>query len=103
MNYYGNDIVDHVNNNKLDNRKENLRIITRKQNSMNRTSAKNSSSKYIGVCFNKKHNKWQSYITVNKKQIKLGYFENENDAAKARNKATLKYFGEHGNLNIIKV
>lgn len=101
MNYYGNDIIDHINNNKLDNRKSNLRIITRKQNAMNRTSRKNSTSKYLGVCFDKKSNKWISYITINKKTIKLGRFNDESEAAKVRNEATIKYFGEYGNLNDI--
>lgn len=99
MNCNDNNVVDHINHNKLDNRKSNLRIITRKQNAMNRSSKKNSSSKYIGVCFEKESNKWLSYINIDKKQIKLGRFTNEIEAAKIRDKATIKYFGEYGNLN----
>lgn len=101
MNYYGNDVIDHINNNKLDNRQSNLGIITRKQNAMNRTSRKNSTSKYLGVCLDKTSNKWISYITINKKSIKLGGFNDEIEAAKVRNEATIKYFGEYGNLNDI--
>ena len=99
MNYYGDDLIDHINNNVLDNRKENLRIVTAKQNAMNTSSRKDSSSKYVGVQLDKKYNKWKSYIKVNNKQIYLGQFDDEIGAAKARDIATKKYFGEHGNLN----
>jgi hypothetical protein len=51
MNYTGDDLIDHINNNKMDNRKENLRIVTQQQNSQNRSLIKNKSSKYIGVCY----------------------------------------------------
>lgn len=97
MNYYGDDLIDHINNNVLDNRKENLRIVTAKQNSMNTSSRKNSSSKYVGVSFIK--NKWVSQIRVNNKLIYLGQFDNEIEAAKTRDIATKQYFREHGNLN----
>ena len=99
MNYNGKDFIDHINNNPLDNRKENLRIVTPTQNNMNRKSNKKSSSKYIGVFYDKIGNKWRAYIKINNKNIHLGCFTNEEDAAKARDDATLKYFGEYGNLN----
>ena len=96
--YSGKDIVDHINNNKLDNRKENLRIVTIQENSFNKLSQKNSTSKYIGVSWNKGMKKWCSAIFY-KEKITLGYFDNEEEAAKVRDQATLKYFKEHGNLN----
>ena len=99
MNYIGNNIVDHINNNPLDNRKCNLRIVTSKQNNMNKTSSQNSSSKYIGVCWDKYKNKWATSITVNNKKKFLGRFKDEKEAAKARDIATIKYYGEYGNLN----
>ena len=99
MNYDGLDYVDHINNNSLDNRKCNLRIVTPKQNSMNKSSAKNSSSKYIGVTWCKRVNKWTSIIKVNDKNKHLGYFIHEIDAAKKRDEMTLFYFKEYGNLN----
>lgn len=43
--------------------------------------------------------KWRSFIKVNNKNIHLGYFKNEMEAAKARDIATKEYFGEYGNLN----
>lgn len=99
MNYDGNLYVDHIDNNKLNNCKDNLRLVTPQENAQNRTSHKNSSSQYIGVCFIKDCKKWASQITVNGKTINLGTFTNEIEAAKARDKATLEHFGTIGNLN----
>jgi hypothetical protein len=92
-------VVDHINRNPLDNRKANLRIITRSQNMMNKTSQSSSSSKYIGVSFDKNRNKWVAQIAYQGKHKFLGRFNNEIDAAKARDAGTLKYFKEYGNLN----
>ena len=100
MNYTGKDIIDHINHNPLDNRKINLRIATRQQNSQNTSSVKNSSSKYVGVSkTQQKIPKYSAQIVVNNKKIHLGYFESEIEAAKVRDIATKKYFGEFGNLN----
>lgn len=99
MNYNGENYIDHINNNPLDNRKCNLRIVTPKQNSLNKKSVKNSSSQYIGVYFDNKSKKWHCSIKVDNKKIHLGGFDNEIKAAKIRDIATLKYYGEYGNLN----
>lgn len=97
MDYDEENFVDHINNDPLDNRKCNLRIVTPLQNVMNTSSHKNSSSKYIGVHFNK--NKWISSIQMNNKKVYLGAFDNEVDAAKARDVATKEHYGEYGNIN----
>jgi hypothetical protein len=89
--------VDHINRNPLDNRRINLRFVSKLQNSRNRTKKLNSISKYIGVYLNK--NRWVSKITINNKNIHLGTFKCEIEAAEARDIATKKYFGEYGNLN----
>lgn len=99
LDYCGDDVVDHINNNPLDNRKQNLRILTRKQNSQNRLSKQNSSSIYIGVSWNTSHNKWKATITIDGKEKHLGYFTNETDAAIERDKNTLIYNKEFGKLN----
>jgi len=99
MNYNGDNYVDHINNNTLDNRKKNLRIVTAKQNNMNSSSRSNSSSKYIGVSYHNRNKKWQASIKIDNKSLYLGNFKNEEGAAKARDKTTKKYFGEYGNLN----
>lgn len=93
--------VDHINGNRLDNRKDNLRICSRKENSRNQIKRNNTSSKYKGVSWNKRNQKWMSFITYNYKRIHLGYFYNEIDAAKAYNKAAIKYHKEFAKLNNI--
>lgn len=78
--------IDHRNGNKLDNRKNNLRLVTHQQNQMNRKSE--------GYCWHKKAKKWMVYITANEKQIYLGLFEEKQEAIVARKRAEVKYFKE---------
>ena len=78
-------VIDHINNIKTDNRLENLQLITNRQNTSK--DKKNGYSKYTGVCWHKKANKWIASILVNKKRKHLGYFENEYDAHLAYQKA----------------
>ena len=99
MNYTGDNYIDHINNKKLDNRICNLRIVTPHQNSMNCSSSKNSTSKYIGVCYDNNNTKWLSQITINNGNKFLGHFTKEIDSAKARDKANKEHFGEYGKLN----
>lgn len=89
--------VDHIRgeNTRNDNRKSNLRIVTKSQNSMNKGLQSNNKSGVTGVYFDKTFNKWCSQITFNKKHINLGYFKNFKDAVRARNEAEQKYFGEY--------
>ena len=72
-------VVDHINNNPLDNRVENLRIITQRENT-NKKHLK-SSSKYTGVCLHKQSKKWSTAICINGKIKHLGYYKNEKIAA----------------------
>lgn len=74
-------VVDHINNDKLDNRVENLRIVTQRSNSSRRSSEK--SSKYVGVHFYKQTGKWRAQIVINKKKHHIGYYESELDAYNA--------------------
>lgn len=93
--------VDHINHNKLDNRKCNLRICSNFENSQNRKLQKNNKTGYKGVRWIIKDQKWRAEIVVNKKMLSLGYYINKNDAARAYNQAALKYRGEFANLNTI--
>lgn len=85
-------IVDHINRNPLDNRKENLRICTQTENMQNKSIQSNNKSGHAGVFYYDKINKWGSRITVNKKNINLGYFESIEDAIKIRKEAEERYF-----------
>ena len=87
-------VVDHINHDITDNRRSNLRICTRSENSKNRLKHKNNKSGISGVGWDKKHLRWYASICVNTKAIKLGTFKNINDAIKARKEAEIKYFGE---------
>jgi group I intron endonuclease len=62
---------------------------------------KNCTSKYVGVSFVKSRNKWRAKIFYQKKEIHLGLFVNETDAAEAYNKKALEIYGENARLNII--
>ncbi len=71
-------VIDHINNNKLDNRASNLQIITNRQNSSKESKG---TSNYIGVHWNFKSKKWRACIVYKKRTIHLGLFETEKDAA----------------------
>ena len=103
LEYDGNDVINHIDGNKLNNKISNLRIITKAQSAMSRKSAPNSSTQYIGVSFTKQTNKWKATIQVDKKAKHLGFFDTEIEAAKARDIATKEYYGEFGTLNFPNV
>jgi len=98
MNAKRGDIIDHINGNGLDNRKENLRFCTVSQNMFNRKKAFNSTSRYYGVSFDKHSKKWRSQIHTNGKSITFGRYDNEVDAAKAYDIRVKKYKGEFAKL-----
>ena len=89
--------IDHINHDKLNNCRSNLRIATRQQNNMNQSKRKDNKSDVIGVSWSKTSEKWRAQIKVNNKQFHLGYFDNFEDACKARKNAEIKYFGEYRN------
>lgn len=94
MNCPKNMTVDHINHNGLDNRKNNLRICTNRENSINSRKRRNTSSIHKGVSWDKSMNKWQSYIKNISKKEHLGYFDDETEAAKIYNKRAIELFGE---------
>lgn len=101
MNAGPDDFVDHRHGNTLDNRKEvSLRKCTRAQNQRNRHT-RNSASGYKGVYFaeRSKSNPWRAEIFVDGKNVHLGYFDSDVEAAKAYDAEASKLFGEFANLN----
>jgi hypothetical protein len=93
--------IDHINGNKLDNRKCNLRVCNQSGNTANGKIRINNKSGYRGVSWNKKYKKWESYLTKNYKHFFLGYFDNKKIAAKVYNREAKKQFGEFARLNKI--
>lgn len=92
-------VCDHINHDGLDNRKANVRICTRQQNSRNRRAQEGTTSRYKGVDWNKRLQKWRARIYLNGRARFLGYFSSEIEAAKAYDRAARKYHGEFASLN----
>ena len=89
--------IDHINGVKDDNRIENLREATVQQNNFNRKSAKGSSSKHKGVCWNKERKKWEVRYRYKGKVYHVGYYETETEAAEAYRKATEHLHKDYAN------
>ena len=94
-------MVDHVNGNKLDNRRENLRLCTNSQNQANRKISRGKSS-FKGVTWQRRSNGsgfWKAQIIVRGEVIYLGAHVTDLEAAKAYNDAAIEHFGEFAALN----
>ena len=89
--------VDHINGDKLDNQKSNLRICTHQENSMNVGKQKNNTSGFKGVTFDKHAQKFQAQIVIDGKKKYLGLFEKAEDAFKAYCQAGKKHHGDFFN------
>lgn len=94
--------IDHKDRNPLNNKIENLRVCTHRDNNRNLSLSKLNTSGYKGVSWSKTMNKWESRIKCNNKNIILGYYDKKEDAALAYNEGAVKYFGEFASLNTIK-
>jgi hypothetical protein len=96
-------LVDHIDGDKLNNMRSNLRLATRSDNEANKKKrrthgGKAPSSRYKGVSKPKNRN-WRATISKDKKQIALGSYETEREAAEAYNKAAIELFGEFAVIN----
>jgi hypothetical protein len=93
-------IVDHKNGDSLDNRRANLRIATHAQNSSNKRKTRSkTTSRFIGVSYEKSQDRWAVKIKHKGKSYWIGGFKSEIEAAKARDIAAKKYHGEFAQLN----
>ena len=90
-------LVDHINRNTLDNRRENLRACTRNESNQNRKGG-GKASPYKGV-HRSSVNRWGAVIRANGRNTWLGTFVNEEDAARAYDRAALEAYGEFAYLN----
>lgn len=93
--------VDHKFGDKFDNRKSQLRVVTRSQNNMNSEKKARCSSKFKGVCWFSPRQTWRTRITVNGKDVFCRYFKTEIEAARAYNEKAKEIFGEFAKLNVI--
>lgn len=86
-------VVDHENRDRTDCRRSNLRHVSEQLNSINKGKQSNNTSGHVGVSWEKSREKWEAYIKLNKKKKFLGYYDDIEDAVKARLKAEIEYFG----------
>lgn len=93
--------IDHKNWNKLDNRRENLRICNRNQNGANLFVKRRNKSGFKGVSWKNSHSKWCAQIKTKHKVVYLGLFLKKEDAAAAYNEAATKIHGEFAFLNTV--
>lgn len=92
-------IVDHINRNGLDNRRCNLRLVTRSQNNMHAAKREGCSSSYKGVDWQAGSRKWRARIKAHGRHIYLGMYETEIEAALAYDAAAIIYHGRFAVLN----
>jgi hypothetical protein len=92
-------VVDHINGNGLDNRRENLRFVSNQNNIRNQGMNKNNTSGYRGVSWHKGKQRWEAKIRVNNARLSLGRYKTAEEAAHAYDKAAKEYFKEFAKLN----
>lgn len=95
MNARNGEMVDHINHNKLDNRKENLRIVNKSQNAINSKVRTDNKSGHRGVYFEKRSGKWVSEIRVGGKKYWLGRYANKLAASREYKIKALELHGEY--------
>ena len=84
--------IDHINGNKIDNRIENLRLVTRRQNQQNRKTHR--AGRLVGAIYRKGYNDWRSQIVIDKNKIHLGCYKTEQEAHEAY-KIACKYIAKY--------
>lgn len=92
------ELVTHVDGNRLNNRRSNLRVVTYAQNGYNKRLSSRNTSGYKGVYWHRSANKWAARISKNYKQKHLGLFNTPEEAHRAYCEAAEKYHGEFANF-----
>jgi hypothetical protein len=95
--------TDHINHDRLDNRKENLRICTHSENMRNQLKNSKNKTGYKGVRFLEyriSKNPWNAYIKINHQFVNLGFYSTPEDAARKYDQAAKELFGDFALLNL---
>lgn len=101
MNPPDNTGIDHIDGDKLNNCRSNLRLANQSQNNQNARPRHSSTSRYKGVYWDEYHGRWSACIHTNNRKIYLGRYITQKEAALAYNAAAIEYFGEYACLNNI--
>lgn len=91
--------VDHINGNKLDCRRDNMRFCTDAQNQQNRKAKFQGYSQFKGAHWDKNRQFWMARIRIDKKLVYIGSFDTDKEAGAAYNETARKHFGEFASLN----
>lgn len=91
--------IDHINHDKSDNRRNNLRVVSQNENQWNMGPTAQNTSGVKGVAWNKRNKKWVAFIYHRGNRYHLGTFDNKEDAISARHAAEEKYYGEYSYAN----
>lgn len=95
----GDELVDHIDGNKLHCYKENLRRCSTSENAKNGSAHRDSKSRFKGVSWHNQRQKWKARIMVDYKEISLGLYSDETEAARAYDKAAQEHHGQFARLN----
>lgn len=89
-----NEIIDHIDRNKLNNRLSNLRKVNYQESNRNNVKRKDNTSGYTGIYWEPKKKLWRAYLYINGKRKSLGRHKSKENAIKARLKGELQYYGK---------
>lgn len=92
------EIVDHIDRNRNNNTRENLRIVSKNLNNYNRDTKNNIGR---GIYFDKAGNRYRACISYNNKTLKLGSFKSVEDAKKAYNKKSIEIYGQNAYIHTL--
>lgn len=93
--------VDHINGDRLDNRRANLRLATHAENLRNRGAQRNNTSGYKGVFWHERARRWRAVIWVDRRRHLLGYFDNPAEAHAAYCRAAHELHREFANTGCV--